>query len=54
LKVFASYEPFDLSPLTQDQIRGALTGTKELSPLQEMLLGYSEQSRGRRPGSAVH
>jgi hypothetical protein len=46
LKVFASYEPFDLSPLTQDQIRGALTATKELSPLQEMLLAFSEQSRG--------
>jgi hypothetical protein len=50
LKVFASYEPFDLSPLTQGQIRGEPSATKELFPLQETLLAFSEQSRGTSSG----
>ncbi len=39
LKVFASYKPIDLSPLTQGGIRSADTG--EPDPLQELLMDSS-------------
>jgi uncharacterized caspase-like protein len=37
LKVFASYKPFDLRPLTQGGIRGIGEDSGELDPLQELL-----------------
>jgi hypothetical protein len=48
LKVFASYKPVDLTPLTQGTIRG-LDATAELDPLQELLLDSTGVSRGVSP-----
>jgi hypothetical protein len=47
LKVFASYKPIDLSPLTQGQIRGAPIETAgETDPLQELLMESALGTRG--------
>ncbi len=43
LKVFASYKPIDLTPLTQDGIRGVITDS---DPLQELLADAGTGSRG--------
>ena len=49
LKVFASYKPVDLTPLTQGRVRDADIGTGELDPLQELLMDSSGVSRGVAP-----
>lgn len=48
LKVFASYKPVDLTPLTQGTIRGDL-GQGELDPLQVLLMDSTGVSRGVAP-----
>jgi caspase domain-containing protein len=45
LKVFASYTPIDLTPLTQGTVRG-LNETAEADPLEELLLDSTGVSRG--------
>ena len=45
LKVFASFKPIDLSPLTQGTIRGIGT-PGELDPLEELLMDSTGVSRG--------
>jgi hypothetical protein len=49
LKVFASFKPIDLSPLTQGQIRSADVETGELDPLQQLLADSTGTSRGLAP-----
>ncbi|MGO9272147.1 MAG: caspase domain-containing protein [Terriglobia bacterium] len=49
LKVFASYKPIDLSPLTQSQIRGIPEATGEPDPLQELLMDSAGLTRGVAP-----
>jgi len=49
LKVFASYKPIDLSPLTQGQIRSAPEQSGDLDPLQELLMDSAGVSRGVSP-----
>ena len=47
LKVFASYNPIDLSPLTQAAIRSPLQDSGEADPLKEMLIDSTgETQRG--------
>jgi hypothetical protein len=48
LKVFASYNPVDLTPLTQGTIRG-LDEAAELDPLEQLLLDSTGASRGVSP-----
>ena len=48
LKVFASYKPINLTPLTQGAIRG-LDESAELDPLEELLLDSTGVSRGVSP-----
>lgn len=48
LKVFASYRPVDLSPLTQGTIRG-LDDSTERDPLEELLFDSTGVSRGVSP-----
>jgi uncharacterized caspase-like protein len=49
LKVFASYKPIDLTPLTQGQIRNIGDDSAELDPLQQLLMDSSGVSRGLTP-----
>lgn len=49
LKVFASYKPIDLSPLTQGQIRGVPEPTGEVDPLEELLIDSAGMTRGVVP-----
>jgi Caspase domain len=48
LKVFVSYKPIDLTPLTQGSIRG-LEGTEDLDPIQELLMDSAGGTRGVGP-----
>lgn len=48
LKVFASYKPVDLSPITQGRIRGLQEGV-DLDPLEELLMDSMDESRGVAP-----
>lgn len=48
LKVFASYKPVDLSPITQGRIRGLQEGV-DLDPLEELLMDSTDESRGVAP-----
>jgi hypothetical protein len=48
LKVFVSYKPIDLTPLTQRSIRG-VEGTEDLDPLEELLMDSTGASRGVGP-----
>jgi uncharacterized caspase-like protein len=52
LKVFASYKPIDLSPLTQAQIRGVPQESGEPDPLQELLMDSAGATRGLAPVSS--
>jgi len=54
LKVFASYKPIDLTPLTQAQIRGIAEGGGggESDPLQELLMDSTGETRGLAPMSS--
>jgi hypothetical protein len=47
LKVFASYKPIDLRPLTQGTIRDV--GQEDSDPLQAMLSDSSGETRGLAP-----
>ena len=49
LKVFASYKPIDLTPLTQGTIRSVPEDTGELDPLQELLMDSAGATRGVAP-----
>ncbi|HEY6291349.1 MAG TPA: caspase family protein [Terriglobia bacterium] len=49
LKVFASYRPIDLTPLTQGQIRAIPEGGEELDPLQQLLMDSAGVTRGLTP-----
>jgi hypothetical protein len=49
LKVFASYKPFDLKPLTQGGIRGVEEGSRELDPLEELLADSAGETRQVSP-----
>jgi len=49
LKVFASYKPIDLSPLTQGEIRGVPESTGELDPLEALLMDSAGTARGLAP-----
>jgi hypothetical protein len=49
LKLFASYKPIDLTPLTQGRIRGDSEGTGELDPLDALLMDSAGVSRGVTP-----
>lgn len=49
LKVFASYKPFDLRPLTQGAIRGVGEDSTELDPLQELLMDSAGVTRQVAP-----
>jgi len=49
LKVFASYKPIDLTPLTQGRIRDAGDGQSAIDPLQELLMDSTGVSRGLTP-----
>ena len=49
LKVFASYKPIDLTPLTQGRVRDADTNLANLDPLQELLLDSTEATRNAAP-----
>ena len=48
LKVFVSYKPIDLTPLTQGSIRG-LEDTGDLDPIQELLMDSAGVTRGVGP-----
>ena len=48
LKVFVSYKPVDLSPLTQGRIRG-LPEDVALDPLEELIMDSTGVSRGVTP-----
>jgi hypothetical protein len=48
LKVFVSYKPIDLTPLTQGSIRG-VEDTGDLDPIQELLMDSAGVSRGVGP-----
>jgi uncharacterized caspase-like protein len=52
LKVFASYRPIDLTPLTQAQIRGVPEAGGESDPLQELLMDSAGETRGLVPESS--
>jgi hypothetical protein len=45
LKVFASFKPIDLNPLTQGQIRGVGMEPGELDPLQDLLMDSNGVTR---------
>jgi hypothetical protein len=45
LKVFASFKPIDLGPLTQGQIRGAPMESGEPDPLQDLLMDSNGLTR---------
>ena len=49
LKVFASFKPVDLAPLTQGKVRDADTDSTNLDPLQELLMDSTGVSRGVAP-----
>jgi hypothetical protein len=49
LKVFASYKPIDLSPLTQGQIRDIEEPAADLDPLQELLTDSAGLTRQVSP-----
>jgi hypothetical protein len=49
LKVFASYTPIDLTPLTQGTIRSEDDGTGGFDPVQELLMDSAGASRGVAP-----
>ncbi len=49
LKVFASYKPIDLTPLTQGRIRGDSEIGGELDPLDALLMDSAGVSRGVTP-----
>ncbi len=49
LKVFASYKPFDLRPLTQGSIRGIGEDTAALDPLEELLADSAGVTREVSP-----
>ena len=51
LKVFASYKPIDLSPLTQGQIRGIPDTGSVPDALQQLLLESAGITRGLAPVS---
>jgi len=51
LKVFASYKPIDLTPLTQAQIRGVPEESAEPDPLGELLMDSAGATRGLAPVS---
>ena len=49
LKVFASYKPIDLTPLTQGKIRGRSQESGEMDSLQELLMDSTGVNRGMTP-----
>jgi Caspase domain len=49
IKVFASYKPIDLLPLTQARVRAVDEGQKGSDPLQELLMDSAGVTRGLTP-----